>query len=122
MFLDFGNEMESYIINKYEEVKTVIQIGKNVFIDKRTNLKKKIGKFVRMLFGETKPVNQAREVKKYLNHVLILLNLSLIVNMFKAERERNMEITIVLPRKALVSGNDIRKWYKQDNAYRYANL
>ena len=115
-FLDFGNENDniSYIINnKFFELtdNNPENWREKVWVEKRTNLK--IGKFIKMIYEDQFPVNQPKDVPAPKPRV----DIESFVNMFKAEREKNVNYT----RFEVVNGDDIRKWYKQDNYSRFAN-
>ena len=115
-YLDFGNDNDniSYIINnKFFELtdNNPENWREKVWSEKRTNLK--IGKFIKMLYEDQYPVNQPKDVPAPKPRV----DIESFVNMFKAEREKNVNYT----RFEIVNGDDIRKWYKQDNYSRFAN-
>ena len=115
-YLDFGNDNDniSYIINnKFAElVNSNPQNWKEiVWTEKRTNLK--VGKLIKMMFEDHFPVNQAKDQPIPKPRV----DIESFVNMFKAERERNVNYS----RFSVVNNDDIRKWYKQENYSRFAN-
>ena len=115
-YLDFGNVNDniSYVINnKFEEI-----INNNpdnwkelVWTEKRTNLK--IGKFIKMLYGDQFPVNQIKGqiMPRTPNDI------ESFVNIYKFERDKNINYN----RFEIVRGDDIRHWYSQENYNRYAN-
>lgn len=115
-YLDFGNKNDnvSYIINnKFFELADANPENwrEKVWSEKRTNLK--IGKFVKMLFDEYFPASQLRDQPVPKPRV----DIESFVNMFKAEREKNVNYE----RFEMVKGEDIRRWYKIDNYSRFAN-
>lgn len=114
-YLDFGssNDNISYIINnKFDEITNSCSNWRElVWTDKRTNLK--IGKFIKMLYGESFPINQPKDkpTPKPENDI------ESFVNKFKSERDKNINYNNF----EIVTGKDIRYWYSQENYSRFAN-
>lgn len=115
-YLDFGNSNDniSYIINnKFEEIlnNNPTNWKELVWVDKRTNLK--IGKFIKMLYGDYFPVNHPKEIPM----PKIPNDIESFVNKYKFERDKNINYN----RFEIVSGEMIRHWYSQENYSRYTN-
>jgi len=115
-YLDFGNENDnvSYIINnKFMELVRANEVSwkELVWTDKRTNLK--IGKLIKMMFEDHFPVNQPKDCPAPRTRN----DIESFVNMFKAEREKNVNYA----RFEVVTGEDIRFWYDHQNYSRFAH-
>lgn len=115
-YLDFGNSNDniSYIINnKVDEIvnSNYVNWKELVWTDKRTNLK--IGKFIKMLYGDVFPINQSKDQPS----PKVQNDIESFVNKFKFERDKNINFD----RFEIVSGDMIRHWYSHENYTRYAN-
>lgn len=115
-YLDFGkgNDSVSFITsNKIDDIQRNNPNTWNsmVWTEKRSEMK--IGKMIRMFYGDDFPTNHPKGERKLRREI----DIESFVNKFKAEREKNINYN----RFEVVSGRDFQKWYSQDNYSRFVH-
>lgn len=115
-YLDFGesNDSISFIYsNKVNELHREFDYKyvERVWKDKRSEMK--IGKVIRLLFSDNFPINTPKDTIAPNPPI----DIESFVNMFKAEREKNVNYD----RFSIVKGEEIVYWYNYKNYTRFVN-
>jgi len=113
-FLDFGDMNDSIsFVHSTKVWELMNEVGDEykmkAWTSKRSSMK--IGKLIKLLFGDTYPIN----ILKGTNAPKPPVDIESFVNMFKAERDKNKNYE----RFEIVKGRDIRYWYNQANYSRF---
>jgi hypothetical protein len=115
-YLDFGssNDTISFITrNKYDDIQKSNPNEWNslVWKDKRSEMK--IGKLIRMFFGNNFPTNHPKDQPR----PKPMVDIESFVNKFKAERDKDVNYN----RFEIVNGKDFHYWYSQSNYSRFVH-
>ena len=115
-YLDFGstNDTVSFITaNKYDDIQKNHQDDWNSLVWKEKRSEMKIGKLIKMFFGNDFPVNHSKGEPR----PKPMADIESFVNKFKAERDKDVNYD----RFEIVKGTKFQYWYCQDNYSRFVH-
>ena len=115
-YLDFGstNDSVSFIArNKYDDIQKSNPGDWNSLVWKDKRAEMKIGKLIRLFYGDHFPTNHPKDKPRPKPQ----MDIESFVNKFKAERDKDVNYD----RFEIVGGKDFHYWYSQSNYSRFVH-